>query len=538
MREQGDGRSGSDGRAQDAEELAALLALPPAEIAAIPSRLTGLLLAHLRLAREDSLTGVANRRGIDERLAYEWERARRHQRPLSILLLDVDNLKDVNDEQGHAAGDEVLRSVAREVKAIVRSIDFVGRSGGDEFVVICTESDQDAATVVARKIESQLSAPVSLGVATLKPQQTVKELLITADAALYRAKTKHHSGVSAAPIVKVLRQPDSPADNSSPSRLETTRTPRRQGPEAAHSANRRLLFSPTLAAMLAGVDEKRLLAWRAAGLIGGPNGRGPAGKRIFSLSDLHAIDALNTLLKAEVDESGSHLRTALRAKSDFMRMVAHELRAPMTVIRGYVSLLGSGGLASLRAAGVEPLAVMETKLAEMNKLADQMLEVARLEDGRMLLQERRVDLRVVLREAVRTAGSAGRPERDLRVVVPDEEVPVMGDEPRLVTIVSNLVSNAIKYSPAESPIECIAAVDGPVARVRVTDRGAGIDDADYARLFQPFQRLKASPGVAGTGLGLYISRELARRHGGDLVAVAAEPRGTTFVLELPVAAPA
>ena len=146
-----------------------MLELPAAEINAIPSRLTGLLLAHMRLAREDSLTGVANRRGIDERLAYEWERARRHHRALSILLLDVDNLKEVNDEHGHAAGDEVLRAVAREVKAQIRSIDFVGRSGGDEFLVICTESDEDAANVVGRKIRAQLSAPVQQAAAMALP---------------------------------------------------------------------------------------------------------------------------------------------------------------------------------------------------------------------------------------------------------------------------------------------------------------------------------------------------------------------------------
>ena len=201
MSEQEDGRSGSDGRAEEARELASLLAVSPAEIAAIPSRLTGLLLAQIRLAREDPLTGVANRRGIDERLAYEWERARRHHRPLSILLLDVDNLKQVNDEQGHEAGDEVLRSVARELRAIVRSIDFVGRCGGDEFVVICTEANLDAAAVIGRKIGAQLSAPVSLGLATLRPRQTTKELLIAADRALYRDKTKHHGGVTPAPVI-------------------------------------------------------------------------------------------------------------------------------------------------------------------------------------------------------------------------------------------------------------------------------------------------------------------------------------------------
>ena len=139
---------------------------------------------------------MANRRGIDERLAYEWERARRHRRPLSIIMLDVDGLKGVNDTDGHAAGDEVLRRLAQELKALVRSIDFVGRIGGDEFLVVCVESDHEAARVVGGKILAGLSAPVSLGLASLRVGQTMQQLMLAADLALYGAKQAHQGGIA------------------------------------------------------------------------------------------------------------------------------------------------------------------------------------------------------------------------------------------------------------------------------------------------------------------------------------------------------
>src|SRR5579871_5905575 len=103
-----------------------------AQLAGIPTPLIGPLLSQLRMTRIDALTGVANRRGIDERLADEWNRARRHGRSLSVILLDVDDLKAINDAQGHAAGDDLLRQVASELAALLRGTDLIGRRGGDE----------------------------------------------------------------------------------------------------------------------------------------------------------------------------------------------------------------------------------------------------------------------------------------------------------------------------------------------------------------------------------------------------------------------
>ena len=154
------------------------------------------------LAMVDELTGLLNRRTLLERLAGEWERAQRYQRPLALVLLDIDYFKRVNDHYGHAVGDEVLLSIARVITRSVRGVDSAGRLGGDEFLLILPETGPAGAMQVANRLSQSgrelvvpSSAPpetisLSVGVAdwpaTAAPDAT--ELLHLADRALYRAK--------------------------------------------------------------------------------------------------------------------------------------------------------------------------------------------------------------------------------------------------------------------------------------------------------------------------------------------------------------
>ena len=150
-----------------------------------------------RLSAVDSLTGLANRSALDARLQEEWRRAERYHSPLSLLLIDVDGLKHVNDKAGHAAGDQMLQKVATAIKGSLRTIDVGARWGGDEFAVLAPNTAPDAAERMAqrllseadRKDESGRGAPVSIGVATLHSSETPDLLMRRADAALYQAKT-------------------------------------------------------------------------------------------------------------------------------------------------------------------------------------------------------------------------------------------------------------------------------------------------------------------------------------------------------------
>ncbi len=158
-----------------------------------------------RLSMTDALTGIANRRCFDKVMAAEWARAQRSQQPLSLLVVDVDHFKSLNDHRGHAYGDRSMVAIAYALRQLsVRSSDLVARYGGDEFIFLLPETDRAGAGRLARKVKSAIRAlaisnpgaprsgslTVSQGTATLipKPGRTAQDLLDEADRAMYTAK--------------------------------------------------------------------------------------------------------------------------------------------------------------------------------------------------------------------------------------------------------------------------------------------------------------------------------------------------------------
>ncbi|HEY0833615.1 MAG TPA: diguanylate cyclase [Azospirillum sp.] len=154
-----------------------------------------------RLAMLDALTGIANRRHFFVTAEREVALARRHQRPLGVLMLDVDHFKDINDRHGHAVGDEVLKQVARLAQSVLRATDHIGRIGGEEFAVLLPDSTLDGAVATAERLretveraaltggDADVRCTVSVGVAEWSPEDaSIEASLNRADAALYRAK--------------------------------------------------------------------------------------------------------------------------------------------------------------------------------------------------------------------------------------------------------------------------------------------------------------------------------------------------------------
>lgn len=250
----------------------------------------------------------------------------------------------------------------------------------------------------------------------------------------------------------------------------------------------------------------------------------------------YATNVSVALDRARVTERMAALE---KTKSQFMNLASHELRSPLGVINGYLSMLEQGSLGQLKEPGVRAIEILKAKALEMNMLIAQMLEAARLEDGRLALKQERVDLRRVAREAVETMKPLSGGRHRLELDEGMESVQVIGDHDRLVTIIGNLLENAIKYSPKGGTVDCTVRSEDRHATVSVSDPGVGISEEDLPRLFNRFERIhnRETSHVGGTGLGLYLSRELARQHGGDLRVKSLLGRGSTFTLELPAIEP-
>ncbi len=226
-----------------------------------------------------------------------------------------------------------------------------------------------------------------------------------------------------------------------------------------------------------------------------------------------------------------------RSKSTFLNLVAHELRSPLTVIRGYLSLFNDVDDAKRIELERRSLPALQAKTEEMSRLVDQMVEVARLEEGRMRLRSDRFDLTATVEQAVTSAQALDASGHRIVLEPCPKELNVVGDEERTRMILSNLLSNAIKYSPRGGEVMVSMRSEDDRALVTVRDHGVGIREGDRMRLFTPFTRLEHRDleYVPGTGMGLYLSRELAQRQGGDIVLAETSPAGSTFELSVPLA---
>jgi signal transduction histidine kinase len=223
-------------------------------------------------------------------------------------------------------------------------------------------------------------------------------------------------------------------------------------------------------------------------------------------------------------------------KREFLLLASHELRSPLAVARGYAAMLRDGTLGAPPKTFERALGIMEDKLGEIAALVDDMLETARLETGNLELLDADVDLRDVVETAVAQVRPVVTERHHLEIELPGKPVVVRGDTERLRRIAVNLLDNAVKYSPAGGPVSCAVDVREHHAEMRVQDRGLGIPASARARMFQRFGRIVTpqTSSIPGTGLGLYLCRELVRAHGGDITVDSEEGEGSTFTLTLPL----
>ncbi|WP_164511920.1 CHASE3 domain-containing protein [Brevundimonas fluminis] len=223
-------------------------------------------------------------------------------------------------------------------------------------------------------------------------------------------------------------------------------------------------------------------------------------------------------------------------KDAFVSTVSHELRTPLTSIAGSLGLLAGGAAGELPEKASRLIGIAHSNSQRLVRLINDILDVEKLESGRQPMTMEVLDLRDVARRSVE--GVQGYADQ-LGVVLSlgeGEPAPVRGDMDRLIQVVTNLLSNAAKFSPSGGEVSVGVNPETRIARLSVADRGPGIPDAFRARIFGKFAQADASDARAkgGTGLGLAIAREIAERHGGRLWFESQEGEGATFHLDLPL----
>ena len=216
--------------------------------------------------------------------------------------------------------------------------------------------------------------------------------------------------------------------------------------------------------------------------------------------------------------------------TDLFGTIVHELRGPLTVIRGQVQL-------ARRRLGRDParerqaLDAAMDQVDRMGQLITELLDQARLTSNSLTMNIVLFDLVTAVADAVAIHDYA--PASRIRFLRPLGRLPVHGDPDRIAQIIDNLIGNALKFSADDAQVDVSLMLSGATVEVRVTDRGIGVPPLERDRLFTPFFRTSISRHLHGTGLGLHISKRLAQRHGGDLRLESSSEAGSTFLLTLP-----
>jgi signal transduction histidine kinase len=234
--------------------------------------------------------------------------------------------------------------------------------------------------------------------------------------------------------------------------------------------------------------------------------------------------------RRDLQRQNEQLRHSERAKSELITIVAHELRTPLASILGYTSLIlrRDTDAASLR----RYVEIIHDQGRRLDGLVDEFLS-ADEGGGRLELDLKPLDLARLLKHEVELART-NAPDHEIVVTVPEEGLLVRGDRDRLVQVTTNLLANAIKYSPEGGRVFVLGEREAGIIRVLVRDEGLGIPEEHQPRVFSKFFRGEAkASGIPGVGLGLAVSREIVEAHGGRIDFTSEVEAGSTFWFELP-----
>jgi len=258
--------------------------------------------------------------------------------------------------------------------------------------------------------------------------------------------------------------------------------------------------------------------------------RDPDGTVIGAIGILRDMRAYERVVR-DLEQSRRELREADKAKDHFLAMVSHELRTPLTAMLGWARVLRVGFQDAVRAA--RGLEVIERNTKLLAQLIEDLLDVSRIVTGKLRIERRQVDPVAIVEAAIEAVqGVADAKDIELHASLDPDAGPLLADPDRLQQVVWNLLSNAIKFSPARARVGIRLECAGSLARITVSDEGAGIKPELLPHIFDRFRQGERSSG--GLGLGLAIVRHIVELHGGAVRAQSAgERQGATFTVELP-----
>ena len=258
---------------------------------------------------------------------------------------------------------------------------------------------------------------------------------------------------------------------------------------------------------------------------------------LIGFTNAAGIAIEHAVLFKKLNEANDKLKSLDKQKDEFLSMAAHELRAPMTAIKGYVSMVLEGDTGDIPEKTRGFLADTSNITDRLIRLVNNMLNVSRIEEGRMVYQMEEENLSSV----VRTIFSQFTPEVERKGLKYSLEIPneikdkVMVDPDRIQEVIGNLLSNAAKYTDTGFVKVKLSQPEKETVRVEVIDSGPGISEVEQKKLFQKFHRVESNVGkTTGTGLGLYICKLLVEKFNGKIGINSVVGKGSIFWFELPL----
>jgi two-component system OmpR family sensor kinase len=239
-------------------------------------------------------------------------------------------------------------------------------------------------------------------------------------------------------------------------------------------------------------------------------------------------------LAASFNQMAKQVKGSQQMLRDFVADVSHELRSPLTSIKGFAQAIVDG-TAKGKKAQLKAASVIEDESKRMMRLVEELLEFSRLESGQITMAKEAVDLKDLLQQCHEIFLIRAE-EKNIKLRTNIEPLPpVTGDIDRLEQVFNNLLDNAIKHTPPGGKVNIVAQHPQPdFVEIAVADNGRGIPGEQLRHVFERFYRADPSAGKAGAGLGLAIARQIVLAHGGDIMAKSTLGKGTEFVVRLPV----